>query len=622
MTGKILKNSLIAASILVLIGAISFILIDFKRNITSLLFEMNLQSISEVQELYAKSLKNKINDEFRLLEVQSSYFLDIDVKSTDEVRKHFNGGIKTGDFRKMAIINRNGVAVDSNGKLLPNMKNKNYFMDAISRHERQVSNGIELDESLNPTLTFAFPFKAKGDEPAIMAGILSYDALKQIFSIPIFSGKAYVYLISNDGNIIFLNKEKNKSIYNVDFYAYVRKNSGQENKSMEILKEDIAKHRSGHIMVEGIESQKLFTYMPLKINDWYLISVIPYSYITDQQKNIEFLVYILLFGIAAAIVIFATVLYGLNRRKIKIEKDNQRLTIANNQAQTLIFEYDAVKHKIDFSGDTVFILGSEKKNYSLEYIQNECFSRIHPEDQNILAYLHETVENQKSNFSAEFRYKSFANRFFWVKMTGSSIIDESGKMSKFIGSISNVNSQVLHEQELKNMAERDNLSDLLNKNAMEKKVQDYFMNAGKNKQSALFIVDLDNFKEVNDKLGHMTGDFAIKDAAKKLSLIFSDKDYLSRFGGDEFCVLMRFNENITAKKAHSIITAKAEDMVAMLRETYFNDAQSVVVTASIGVAVYPAHGTSYDELFSKADESLYNVKHHKKNGYRIWQEKK
>ena len=152
---------------------------------------------------------------------------------------------------------------------------------------------------------------------------------------------------------------------------------------------------------------------------------------------------------------------------------------------------------------------------------------------------------------------------------------------------------------------------------MERNAQSYLRQEGKNNRAALIIIDLDNFKDVNDNLGHMTGDLAIKDAAKKISLIFSDRDLLSRFGGDEFCVLMCFDENLTKENILNIISSKAGDLVRSLQEDYADENQKICVSASIGISLYPDHGKSYEELFKNADEALYYVKQHGKNGFKV-----
>ena len=136
----------------------------------------------------------------------------------------------------------------------------------------------------------------------------------------------------------------------------------------------------------------------------------------------------------------------------------------------------------------------------------------------------------------------------------------------------------------------------------------------------MFVIDLDNFKKTNDTLGHSMGDIAIRDASQKISLIFSQKDIIGRIGGDEFCVFMRLdnvNENVAAK----IIMDKAASLNDSLQEYYNNDVSSVKVSASVGIALWPQHAATFNELFRCADAALYYVKRHGKDGNVIYSEK-
>ncbi len=614
---KIKRDLLAVVAVVLTVLAVTIFLLTFKSKMTNLLSEMTLQSISEMQELYAESLRTKFKDQFKTLEAQVAYFYNTDISNTEEVKKKATFALEIGDFKRIAVVNKDGVGIDLSGKTLPNMKNKSYFFNAILQNEIQFADQIELDDNLNPCLTITYPFKNAYDENGVIAGFFSYEALKKIFSIPIFSGQSYFYLIANDGNIILCNKDRSSNLYNVDFYDYLRRASGNENSNSAKLKIDMAKNQSGHLTFDGTEGKKLFVYAPLKINGWYIISVLPYTYIENQQTRISKLVYILLFSIALVLVMFISIIYVVVKKTLAIKRDNERLTIASNQAQSLIFEYDTQKQKVDFSGDTHFILGTDKRTFDINFIRAEYLTRIHPEDENILEHLRNSIKTGKGTFSAEFRFKSFNGSYFWVKMTGSSIFDEGGRLGQFIGSITNVNSQVLHEQELRNIADRDRLSYLMNKSAFEREARSYLFSEGAGKFSALFMIDLDNFKDVNDNLGHMTGDLAIKDAAKKISLIFSDRDILGRFGGDEFCVLMCFNEVLTKESIMKIVNVKAADLVRSLKEVYQCDEKKVQVSASIGIAVYPENGTTYEELFKSADATLYDVKQHGKDGFKI-----
>ena len=617
---KLLRNILAVVAAVATTFAVILFLTVFQRKMMDLLFEMSLQNITEMQELYAETLRNKINDQFKTLEAEAEYFSDVDLSNSEQVKQRARSAIAAGDFLKIAVVNEEGAAVDYNGKSLPNMRNKDYFFNALAKNSRQISNKIELDERLNPCLAIAVPFKTKTGQKGVLAGFFSYAIMLKIFSIPVFSGQSYFYIVSGDGNILLFNKNKGNALYNIDVYDYIEKSSGMKNISLRQMKVDMIKEQPGSVTLDGVEGKKLFSYAPMKIKDWNLIFVLPYSYIKNQQLRISILVYAFLAAVAFAVLVFAFVIYAIVKKSQAIKKDNERLTIASNQAQTLIYEYNMADGRVDFSGDTQFLLGTDKKSFPVDFIRAQYYPRIHPDDKGVYERIRKSMQEGKENTSVEFRYRDFSDNYFWVRMIGSSIFGEDLKPKQFIGSITNVNSQVLHEQELRDIADRDKLSSLLNKAAFERNARDYLARDGRDRKSALIIVDLDNFKEVNDKLGHMTGDLAIKDAAKKISLIFSERDFLGRFGGDEFCVLMRFDSGLEKETVLKVIKSKAADLTRFLKEDYTSEGQSVGVTASVGIAVAPFSGSSYDDLFAKADQALYDVKQRGKDGYKISEE--
>lgn len=187
---------------------------------------------------------------------------------------------------------------------------------------------------------------------------------------------------------------------------------------------------------------------------------------------------------------------------------------------------------------------------------------------------------------------------------------------KFIGNLVNVNAQVMHEQELKTQAETDLLSGLINKVTMEKRVSKFISENKNSSFGAFFIIDLDNFKQVNDKLGHAYGDQAICDTANKLTLVFSERDFIGRIGGDEFCVFMC--PKSTVKDAKELVEEKANTLREVLAEDYTDGETSIHVTPSIGISFFPEHATSYKDLFKKADTALYTVKNSGKNNFTFY----
>lgn len=613
------RNTKIILLVFVLVALVTASLFVFRLKTLNIMSNTSLQNISEIQAMYAQTLQTKFADQMSMLEAQARYFENIDLNNDEALKKTIARTKGIGDFKKIGIVNKSGATTSTEGKNLSNIYNKPYFFDAIKSGKPQISNRIEVDENLDPILTLIYPIKQENSVKAAIIGTLSYDVLKNLFAVSLFSGESYMYIISADGNVILCNRDKKRNLYNINIYDLIKNAAKGESEYVSSkMRADILKSHSNFMTFSAKDSYKLFAYSPLGINNWYIISVIPYSYIVQKQAAIVFWVYVLLGVIAFTISMFIFLLYGLFKKNTSIEKDNERLTIANAQAQTLIFEYDVPRHQITFSGDTQFILGTEQKVYPIDFIRAEYYKRIHNDDKKVMTELKRTIENALSEFTGEFRYKNFTDsEYIWLRISGSLIDKEDGSGKKFIGTITNVNSQVLHEQELKSIAERDKLTGLLNKAAMEQHSRNIL--TGDNKQrSVLFIIDLDNFKKVNDTLGHLIGDMAIVDAGKKLSLIFSEKDFISRFGGDEFCILMRFSKNLSDEEISRIIIEKAQNLCIFLREDYFDEKTVISVSASVGIAFYPENGSNYEELFAAADSALYKVKESGKNGYRFF----
>jgi len=129
---------------------------------------------------------------------------------------------------------------------------------------------------------------------------------------------------------------------------------------------------------------------------------------------------------------------------------------------------------------------------------------------------------------------------------------------------------------------------------------------------ALFVIDIDDLKNINDNFGHAFGDRVIVEISETISSIFRDADIVSRFGGDEFVV---FAAHI---KDMDFADKKALELCNTLRKSYGESENKQNISASVGVACFPVHGLVYDELFERADESVYKVKEQGKNGYEIY----
>jgi len=171
----------------------------------------------------------------------------------------------------------------------------------------------------------------------------------------------------------------------------------------------------------------------------------------------------------------------------------------------------------------------------------------------------------------------------------------------------------LLEQELKQLANReaqarrlayhDALTGLPNRTLLEDRFRQAISQARRQRKCvAMLMIDLDGFKSVNDNLGHATGDKLLRTVAERLTGSIRGADTVCRYGGDEFVVMLPEVEG------PAMAVAAADKVRASLGEPDIIDGHEIRMTASIGTALYPVDGKSYEELIKRADEAMYRAK--------------
>jgi diguanylate cyclase (GGDEF)-like protein len=167
------------------------------------------------------------------------------------------------------------------------------------------------------------------------------------------------------------------------------------------------------------------------------------------------------------------------------------------------------------------------------------------------------------------------------------------------------------------MARHDSLTNLANRTLFMEKIDEALARLRRGgEQFAVFMIDVDRFKGVNDSLGHPVGDALLRAAAQRLRAAAPATDTVARFGGDEFAVL----QTLPADQREGAV-ALANHILAAVNEPYDLDGHKVSIGASIGIALAPDDGTSADELLKNADLALYRVKAQGRNSFRFFEAK-
>lgn len=232
-------------------------------------------------------------------------------------------------------------------------------------------------------------------------------------------------------------------------------------------------------------------------------------------------------------------------------------------------------------------------------------NRIHPDDiHSVFDTVDKAVESGEP-FSHEYRLNT-PDGLKYVQDRGKVVSrDKNGNPTRMTGSISDVTQEVLNQKKLEQLAFKDELTDLPNKISSEN-----FWNQQTQSQSnqlmGFAILDIDNFKLVNDVLGHKVGDSLIQSVANLIYSQLTDKMQFYRLGGDEFLII---SQNVNEEN----FLSNLRGLLDTVKQVVFHNDVNVKNTFSCGVAFYPQDGHQYDDLFRRAENALYHAKNHGKD---------
>lgn len=215
---------------------------------------------------------------------------------------------------------------------------------------------------------------------------------------------------------------------------------------------------------------------------------------------------------------------------------------------------------------------------------------------------------EQGNWQGEIWNRRKNGEVFPEWLTISAVSNDAGEMTHYVATLSDISERKAAEQEIHQLAFFDPLTGLPNRRLLMDRLEVAMKDSYRSGQfTALLFIDLDNFQQINDILGHYLGDQLLQKLALRLDGVLRDTDTLSRVGGDEFALLLH---DLGAEQEHAAhiaerVTAK---LLGMLASPVTFDHQSIAVTASIGITLFRDHGTSLDEVFQQADMALFQAK--------------
>ncbi len=259
------------------------------------------------------------------------------------------------------------------------------------------------------------------------------------------------------------------------------------------------------------------------------------------------------------------------------------------------------------SGDWSFLIDEATRMPYDQFQRNVARQQIHPDDRRAFLQtfsreaLKAAYNQERREIPLQYRCLSQKRQMVWVETTAHIIQDPATQHLKVLFFIRDIDKEKKHELILQYQSQRDSLTGLLNKGSTEAQIQSVLENDPQSLH-ALLVLDIDEFKKINDTFGHLYGDQVLSRIARQIREVFRENDVLGRIGGDEFAILMK------NCKTEQIVRDKAEQLCQKLT-TLFADG----VSCSIGVSFFAKDGTYFYQLYQNADIALYQSKRQGKN---------
>ena len=565
----------------------------------------------------AAAFNTKLDNHEELLLTMSRAWKNVDMADRAAISRVITQTELLEGFNRIAVAGKDGILIDTTGKERGNVSKTPYYKRAMEG-KITVSNMIMNDAETGDYLYVAVPIKQNDVPVGVMYGQFPLSVLSNLIEAVGFQETSTSLLLSNDGTIL-ARSATNELVTDRITNFYDLASSWGINGDIPLIdvKVDILNERTFTIPYQTGSRERMAILTPVGINNWYYAIVISQDVIKQQSSTLAYNMLFVEAMLSIAFVFLFVTILQLVRHTSVIERTNDRFKLVNMQAHAVVFDYDYANSCLEVNGSTGFIDPDPQETYTGKEVMDIAKHLLHENDISVIKDFQDLPKSGLNTLSREMRIMCIDGNYYWYRFTGTIIRDTNGDLLRVVGNFMNVEDEVSKQEQLKQKAEIDPLSGLLNKGAFTAYVSNLLATSDSEKNLyAFYIIDLDNFKKVNDTMGHMVGDRVITDVAKKLCTVFSENDYVGRIGGDEFTAFLRLSgEGVHV--GQKIIRSKAAALCSIIDEVYTDGKNEVNITASIGVSVYPVNGLTFNELYKSADNVLYKSKNGGKNRYTI-----
>ena len=412
-------------------------------------------------------------------------------------------------------------------------------------------------------------------------------------------------IVRRDGTILASENHNRGDISTGNLFVSV-KTAGITDEVVRQIEECFYGDGSDSFMYEGKGDFYYFSWDYLGYNEWYIVNFVRSPDVAIHYENIlKELIYASLFliGLTAVLGGGIVVLFLHYRRSLDFE--TKKYGLLAEFSDTALFEYDRRKDILEFTNNARRILMLDELRISHVMGKKTRTDLFLQEDRKVMEdMLRSRTGSWEDNIQyAELRLKSISGEYHWFGCHYKTITSDTGTVVKVVGKLADISRQRRREQELREQGMRDVLTVIYNK-AGERLIDRMVKEKG---QGLFLMLDLNDFKSINDTMGHVAGDAILTELGRGLIGTCRENDIVARIGGDEFVMFLPgVFDRQTGKR-------KIGEIQESLRTVRISTWGIRGIKASIGAALCPEDGMDYGTLYKAADEAMYQAKEQSKN---------
>ncbi len=568
----------------------------------SIIQEQTNIAFREQAESVRIHFQQKIGEQFMVLEAFADYVVKEDDISKENVFEFGEYSDFLNGFQQVGIADAETGEAEFQDGVKVNVSDKDYYKEALQGSRSM--HFFQKEGSETETLILSVPIY-RGDElKSVLIALVDTNEMEKYILSGLYEGKGVFCVTDKLGNIIGFRPQNNHFEGQNNVLNFLRSKNIDAETILNDGGDQEAMFRYGND--EGMWQS---FYIPLEINNWFLYCSVPDYIVTQYADNFDatkmnLILKMLLINIVACILIY----FLIRNAKAAVEKENNCLRTAEEVAGMISFEGDYRK-------DTFVVNNNYSKQFGRNPVMHKIsdFAKPHPfvldEDQEIFLKMGQGLIEGRETGNAQYRLLGKDGNIQWHQCVYRVWYDRHGAPMKCYGMIVPIDQQMKVISKLQMQVEKDPLTGVLNRMAFEIYVNLSLNGELREQNHALLLLDLDDFKQINDGYGHVLGDHVLVATADLLKACVRNSDYVGRLGGDEFAVFLKnANKEQAAKKASEICEALEKE------EMKSNEA---TVTCSIGIACFPQNGEDFNDLYLLADRALYQVKGTGKNSFMV-----